>query len=120
MIPREEQQLRRRIRNMLLSWRDQEIDEGDVHRSAEALMEQLGFPEYGESDPRSIGVEVLSQLEILNHQLVVPEDIPAMLELLATPEGNEEQALETWTHYWNSLDYEERKRRLKSHGYYSV
>jgi len=48
-----------------------------VHEEAEALTERLGeWPNYEETDPRSIAMEVLSQLEVLNYQLITSEDIP--------------------------------------------
>jgi hypothetical protein len=101
-------------------WARGELDERSVHEEAEALYEQLEpLPEYPPEDARSIPIEVLSHLEILNHQLIVREDIPAILDFLETHPGKELEAWSQWEAYWNTLDYDERMERLRDNPYYS-
>ena len=60
------------------------------------------------------------QLEVLNHQLIIEQDIPAILTFLATPFGEENQAWQAWETYWTRIDFEARRNELAGHGYYSV
>lgn len=109
------------LRGLLGRWRAGEVDERFVHEEAERLWDANDqWPQYEESDPRSIALEVLSQLEVLNHQLITPEDIPAILDFLETPPGEEEAAWEKWRAHWKSVDYQERRAALASTPYYLV
>jgi hypothetical protein len=108
------------IRSLLQRWRSNEIDEREVHEEAERLLDEHGWIEYPENDDRSVVMEVLSQLAILNLQLVTREDIPAMLGFLDTPPGEASKAWQPWRRYWNSLDYEKRREELKQNPYYST
>jgi hypothetical protein len=112
---------RNEILALLDQWQSGAIDEREVHEQAEWLIEQVGeWPNYPEHDPRSIAMEVLSQLEVLNYELITPEDIPAMQAFLHTPLGKESQGWIDWQRYWDSLDLESRKRKLESNPYYSA
>ena len=108
------------IRSLLQRWRSNEIDERGVHEEAERLLDEHGWIEYPENDDRSVVLEVLSQLGILNRQLVTREDIPAMLGFLDTPPGEAQKGWQTWRRYWNSLDYEKRREELEQNPYYST
>jgi hypothetical protein len=108
------------IRNLLEQWRSNEINEREVHEEAERLLDEHGWIEYPENDGRSVAMEVLSQLAILNRQLVTQEDIPAMLGFLNTPPDETSKGWQTWRRYWNSIDYEKRREELKQNPYYST
>ena len=108
------------IRNRLQRWRSNEMDEREVHEEAERLLDEHGWIEYHEDDDRSVVMEVLSQLAILNRQLVTREDIPAMLGFLDTSPGEASKGWQTWRRYWNSLDYKKRREELKQNPYYST
>ena len=104
---------------LLEQWQTGAVDAREIHEQAELLVEQLGeWPNYPEHDPRSIPMEVLSQLEVLNYELITPKDIPAMQAFLRTPLGNESQGWTVWRSYWDNLDLESRKRELESNPYY--
>ena len=106
---------------LLESWLSGVINEREVHEQAETIMEQAeGIPNYVETDPRSIAMEVLVQLDILNHQLITTEDIPIIREFLATPAGKEAEAWVRWRQYWNTLDLRTRRLQLQSNPYYST
>jgi hypothetical protein len=108
------------IRNLLEQWRSNEINEREVNEEAKRLLDEHGWIEYPENDDRSVAMEVLSQLVILNRQLVTREDIPAILGFLNTPPGETSKGWETWRRYWNSIDYEKRREELKQNTYYST
>lgn len=107
------------LRTLLERWRAGTVNEREVHNQAETLMDKLGeLPHYPESDPRSIAAEVLLQLEILNHQLITKDDIPAIEAFLDTTLGQEPQGWAQWRSYWKQLDLESRRQELKSNPYY--
>lgn len=104
---------------LLEQWREGAIDERVVHEQAESRMDEIGeLPQYPEDDPRSVPVEVLLHLDALNHQLITPEDIPAMEAFLRTPLGDEAQGWAAWRNYWINLDLETRKLELQNNDYY--
>lgn len=104
---------------LLEQWHTGAINEREVHEQAEALMDELDEPpNYPEHDPRSIPMEILLHLDVLNHQLITPEDIPAMQAFLRTPLGNEPQGWAVWRSYWDNLDLETRRRQLNGNPYY--
>ncbi|NUM73150.1 hypothetical protein HUU40_02200 [candidate division KSB1 bacterium] len=105
---------------LLSDWQAGKIDEKGVHEKAEQLLEQLNWPEYTQEDHRSIVVEILMQLEILNHQLITRDDIPAMMAFLQTSSGQQLQGWKDWRAYWDSLDIKKRKETLRSNPYYST
>jgi len=109
------------LRQILIRWQAGEIDEREVHEEAEAILDRYtGERDLPESDERSIGLEVASQLEILNHQLITKDDIPVMLRFLDTERGREIEAWDEWRRYWDSIDYETRRRQLRHNTYYST
>jgi hypothetical protein len=111
---------RKLLLDLVTQWEAGSLNEVDVHEKAEELWEQDDWPEYAEEDPRSIAIEVLSQLEILNHQLIIKDDIPAIIAFLKTPEGKERSGWSAWKQYWDSIDLTARKATLKDNLYYST
>lgn len=83
-------------------------------------MERFEWRELPKADPRSIQYEVLSQLDVLNHQWITTDDIDAFLEFLAAPEGGEERAWARWEEYWDSVDYDARRETLRGNPDYAV
>lgn len=109
---------RRQIKSLLEKWGKGLIDEIQVHQQAEEWWELLEEKEYQMNQPLSIEVEILSNLEILNHQLITTSDIPAMLKFLETPLGNELEGWANWKAYMNSVNWVERGHELKDNQYY--
>ena len=108
------------VRSLLVAWQSGKVDEQFVHEAAEEL--EAGLEAEGDfprSDPRSILKEVVSQLSILNHQLVIRADIPEILRFLDAPQGEELQGWSRWSEYWDSQDYEQRAKDLAG-TYYAV
>jgi len=101
------------LKNLLIQWQNDQLTTGEVHRRAEELAEEINNEkEYSRTEPDSIPAEVIQQLEILNHQLLIKKDIPAMLEFLNTQPGNEAKGWLVWETYWKSINFNERKRLL--------
>ena len=113
--------MRNKLLTLLEQWQSGTIDEREVHWQAEEWLEQLSDePNYPEHDPRSIPMEVLVELDTLNHQLLTKDDIPAMVEFLHTPPSEELQGWARWQRYNDELDLESRKKELKNNPYYST
>ncbi len=109
---------REKLRQLVNDWADGLIAVEDVHEQAEAYWQEYDQLELSKDDPNSIPVEVLSQLEILNHQLITRDDAPAILEFLDVPLGSEREGWKVWRSYWDGLDYDARKLQLKQNEYY--
>ena len=58
---------------------------------------------------------VLGQLTNAQQQCVMPKDIDVMLSLLSATEGEIEEALILHSKYWNSLDYNLRKKEAEEY-----
>jgi hypothetical protein len=61
---------------------------------------------------------VLAQLEILNHQPITREDVPALLAFLGTPRGQAARGWMQWWQYWDGIDFAQRRRELATNPYY--
>lgn len=110
---------RHELLTLLELWETGAIDEREVHEKAESLSDQLGeWPTYRDDDPRSISMEVLLHLDALNHQLITTDDIPAIQAFLHTEPGDELKGWRAWRKYWRQIDFESRRRALKSNPYY--
>jgi len=109
------------LRELLRRWQAALIDEKAVHETAEAWTDRYPekLPTYPHTDPRSIADEVLSQLEILDAQLITPEDVPALLAFLETPTGQEQAGWNRYQRYWDGVDFNQRIRELADIPYYS-
>ena len=107
------------LTKLLELWKAGSLNEREVHERAEFLLDEIGeLPNYSESDPRSVAAEVLMQLEILNHQLITREDIPAMEAFLRAQPGHEAEAWAKWRSYWEQLNIESRRQKLGNNPYY--
>jgi hypothetical protein len=109
---------RDKLRQLVSDWQNGSVAVQDVHEHAEEYCEVYDRPDLSEVDPKSIAVEVLAQLEILNHQLVTTDDVPAILRFLDTPTGAEAKAWDDWRSYWDAIDYDARKSQLRENDYY--
>ncbi len=110
-------------RNLLLDllrkWETGVLDEQQLHVEAESLWDASDqWPAFPKHDPRSIAIEVLSNLDTMNVGFIGREDIPAIRTFLETPIGREIAAWKTWESYWAKINFTEREKALGSNGYY--
>lgn len=112
--------LRVALLGLLEKWESSVLNAGDVHEAAEALMARWDWKECPRDQPLSIINEVLAQLDVLNQQLIIPDDIPAIRDFLSAPVGGEAQAWSSWESYWEAVDYEERARLLRGNPDYAI
>ena len=107
---------REELRQLLLKWADGGMSFHRVVEEAEALEERLWQdieigPEFPATDPRTIAVEVLTLLSMGFVAPLFSEDIPHILEYLATPSGSELEGAQKFHGYFETLDYQERLTR---------
>lgn len=109
------------LRQLLHRWQTGELTEREVHETAEAMLEQLPpLPVYPASSPQSIPMEVLYDLDILNHQLITAADIPALLAFLDTPPGHEPEGWRKLQVYWEGINFDQRRQALADNPYYAT
>ena len=107
------------LRALLQRWAANEITAVDVHERAEALWESQTWPPYSHDDDRSIAVEVLSQLDIIDHQLITVDDVPAIVRFLDTPPGRALEGWVQWVKYWEGVDMKRRMLDLAANPFYA-
>jgi hypothetical protein len=112
--------LRQRLSQLVSAWQEGVVGTIEVHETAEELMVVWDWKQLPKHEAGSVVNEVLSQLDALNVQLILPEDIPAILGFLTASAGAELQAWVTWEAYWEAVDFDERKARLRNDPYYTV
>jgi hypothetical protein len=105
--------------DLLDKWETGSLGEEQLHLEAESLWDAGGeWPILPKRDPRSIAVEVLSNLDSMNVGFIGREDIPAMRTFLRTPAGGETDAWNAWESYWAKIDFGQRQKSLGANGYY--
>lgn len=106
------------VLDLLGRWERGELSPPLVLEEAEAALDGAGWPEFPESDPRSIPIEVMSHLEVLNHQFLTVEDVPAMRRFLETPDGLEPEGWNSWVRYLDGIELASRKAALSQDPFY--
>ncbi len=112
--------LQNKLIQLLSSWSSGKLTAGGVHGEAEQLLDSYDWKEVSRSDPRSLVNEVLVQLDVLNQQLIMEDDIPAILMFLRAPAGTEAEAWLNWERYWNGIDLDDRRKQLKGNPHYAA
>ena len=101
--------IKNKILWLLHGWKYNFIDEYDVHELAEKWFEDIDQSYLNLKDEEKIpSIEVLSHLEIMNHQLIIPDDIPIMIEYIQKDCQN--SAWKIWKEYWDNVDFKLRKK----------
>lgn len=114
-------EMRDSARRLLLGWQAGQMDLGQVLVEAEKLAACFkASARLPEDDPRSIGEEVVLQLELLHVQWITTEDIPAFLAFLEAAPGDATAAWLAWRAYWAGVDVDDRRRRLTGHPFYTA
>lgn len=111
---------RAQLRALVVDWQRGEVSAREVHEQAELSLESFDWQDLPRSDPLSVAYEVLSQLDMLNHQLIVPDDIPAIMAFLESSPDAAAAAWEQWERYWATIDFEERRKNLRGDDTYAV
>lgn len=104
--------LRIELLKILCAWEEGGVSTEEVHHMAESWMIDQDCPELERNDPYSAVLEVVSQLDILNQQLITVEDVPAIKGFLQQAQIDLESAWLDWERYWESIDFDLRKMKM--------
>ncbi len=75
------------------------------------------YPEFNDSDPRSIGIAAIEYMNDVGVYFMFPEDIPQFINFLNTSPGNEEEAHKIINKYTEKFVYSERLEEARNRGY---
>ena len=111
---------REALRSLLERWQKKEIDGAEMIREAEKFEDSVFRNELDHAEPpphdsRSIGLAVLELLSTARISAVLPEDIPILMAFLETPAGKEKVAWQIFDRYWNQVDLDGRKSKVRSY-----
>ncbi len=87
----------------------------DVHVWAEHHYQNdaFDFEDWEGEEENSVSNEVLAHLDMLDMNLLVPEDIPSYLAFLSTPRGSFDEGFSKLERYLGTVDIEARRVQLK-------
>lgn len=107
-------ELKKEIEAKLQEWNLNRLSASELQIFAEKKFGLLSDILEEKQKETSVEYEVISQLEILNHQLIIKKDIPVITEFLKN------ENWEDWKKYWDQIDYDERKKQLQGDKFYSI
>jgi hypothetical protein len=99
---------------ILQQWRDGVLTAEQVHEWAEERAGSGEVSDWEGAEPNSVTNEVLSALDMLDINLMLPEDIPNYLQFLRTPAGQFSEGYRMWQDAQAQIDYPSRKRLLRA------
>ncbi len=100
------------VRQVLLSWQAGHLAANDVHRWASDR-----YP--GGAPKDDLVVEILARLDMLDLNLMTPDDIPVLVQALDLPRARMAEAISLLEHYDTAVDIDNRKRALASDPFYA-
>jgi hypothetical protein len=105
---------REEVAHKLREWADGRVCSEEVFRWANALYlsDDVDYTDC-EGDEDSVTNEVLGVLDMLDMNLVLPEDVPIYLEFLSTPAGKFQTGYAEFRRRIDEIDHESRSRRLR-------
>ena len=76
-------------------------------------LEYAEYPVYPKNDRRNLAMYIDRYLQVSNTIIVLPEDVPKLIEYLDTPSGNEREAGEVMDKYLNQFTRARREEEGK-------
>ncbi|NQD38710.1 hypothetical protein HPT27_16930 [Permianibacter sp. IMCC34836] len=102
------------VADILAAWGRGDLSAVEVHEWAEMRYWPSDLEVDDEEDEdNSVCREVLHHLDSLDMNLVIQEDIPAMLDFLSTPRGQFSTGYERWDRITKNIDYKKRMMQLR-------
>jgi hypothetical protein len=101
---------------ILTRWLNGDLTADQVHQWAEerAASSRFEVDDWEEAESKSVANEVLMALDMLDMNLMLPEDIAFYLEFLSTPEGHFDTGYRKWQDALQRIDYSSRKEALQA------
>ncbi|HET6266500.1 MAG TPA: hypothetical protein VFG11_02195 [Acidobacteriota bacterium] len=100
------------ISHILKAWLGTEMLPEEVQHWAEIRFNSGAFELDDWEDQGSIANEALALLDTLDLNLIIEDDIPALLEMLDTPPGKFEAGFAKWQEYFRAVDIKKRAQDL--------
>ena len=107
------------IAAVLQQWQQGLLTAKQVHDWAEDTYMQVELDDWEGDEDYSVANEVLGALDMLNLNLMVPEDIPIYLDFLRTPLGQFAMGSATFQDAIGQIDYIARKKMLAADPFYA-
>lgn len=105
-------QLEKKLQWLLQGWQASAVEADEVHYLAEKWLSEQEWFDLPREDRRSVVLEVLAQLDILNQQLIIQDDVPALLRFMEQGKQDAPRAWRSWEQYWEGVDLEARQAML--------
>jgi hypothetical protein len=104
------------LATVLTQWLDGRLTAHQVHEWAEerAGNDTFDVDDWEGIESNSVANEVLRALDMLDMNLMLPDDIPFYLEFLGTLEGQFYEGYRKWQDALNRIDYGARKEALRA------
>jgi len=111
------------IKKKLVDWQENRLTNKQIKEWAEEIYDNKGTlyadDEWEEGNKVSVTREILESLTSLDMNLGLVEDVPIYLEFLKAEPGNYALGFHKWNIALNSINYQERKAKLKEIDFYS-
>ncbi len=108
-------EIRVKLLNLLQQWQDRAITSQTLHREAEIIWESRSeWPDLPTQHRDSPVIEVLSHLDMMNHQRVLRNDASEIIDFLEATTDIVPDAWVRWKKYWEAIDYPSRERQFQS------
>lgn len=108
------------IQEQLPRWKQGVVSVSDIKAWADSLLRGDEFDDFiddwTENEEFSVVLEILRLLEMAHIELLIPEDIPALEELLTSP--STEAFTKRSTEYFARIDYSKGRAALKESLFY--
>ncbi|MFC4348641.1 hypothetical protein ACFO5Q_12375 [Kordiimonas lipolytica] len=106
---------RANIKEVLERWAEGTLSAEEVHAWAGQHYQNRAydFEDREDQEENSVSNEVLAQLDMLDMNLLVPEDIPSYIEFLSTPLGGFDDGYSKLKAYLGTVNIDVRREQLK-------
>jgi len=111
---------RKDLREKLLQWQDGRITAPELNDWAGGNYpnDEIEYEDWDETGENSVTNEVLAALDMMDMNLMAPEDIPVYLDFLETPPAAFEEGYKKLQQYLNQIDINKRAADLVTDQFY--
>jgi hypothetical protein len=111
---------RKDLREKLLQWQGGRMTAPELNDWAveNYLNDDVEYEDWDEAEENSVTNEVLGALDMMDIDLMTPEDIPAYLDFLETPPASFEEGYKKLQQYLEKIDIKKRAAALVTDPFY--
>lgn len=112
---------RKDVAQTLTDWQAGRISSPEIQSWAESLYmnDNIDYEDWEGDEENSVTNEILAALDILDMNLIFPEDAPIHLEFISTSVGEFKAGYERWQNKLGKIDYASRRIQLKTNPLYA-